>query len=142
MSEKSKFWWRWLQATCLVVQAFGAFMVLSPSGTNGLFGFLVLGDAGAISQFNERAVDYVGLLHAILGSVLVGWGVALLLVVRQFHMRHPEQVCRLVLLSLLFWVVPDTAYSLWSGFWQNAMLNTSFIALFAPPLIASRVQRD
>lgn len=142
MSEKSKFWWRWLQATCLVVQAFGAFMVLSPSGTNGLFGFLVLGDAGAISQFNERAVDYVGLLHAILGSVLVGWGVALLLVVRQFHMRHPEQVCRLVLLSLLFWVVPDTAYSLWSGFWQNAVLNTSFIALFAPPLIASRVQRD
>jgi len=142
MSEKSKFWWRWLQATCLVVQAFGAFMVLSPSGTNGLFGFLVLGDAGAISQFNERAVDYVGLLHAILGSVLVGWGVALILVVRQFHMRHPEQVCRLVLLSLLFWVVPDTAYSLWSGFWQNAVLNTSFIALFAPPLIASRVQRD
>ena len=117
-------------------------MVLSPSGTNGLFGFLVLGDAGAISQFNERAVDYVGLLHAILGSVLVGWGVALLLVVRQFHMRHPEQVCWLVLLLLLFWVVPDTAYSLWSGFWQNAVLNTSFIALFAPPLIASRVQRD
>ncbi|MCE2969163.1 MAG: hypothetical protein LW847_02850 [Burkholderiales bacterium] len=142
MSEKSKFWCRWLQAACLAVQAFGAFMVLSPTGTNGLFGFLVLGDAGAIGQFGERAVDYVGLLHAILGSVLVGWGVALLLVVRQFYMRDPQQVSRLVMLSLLFWVVPDTAYSLWSGFWQNAVLNASFIALFAPPLIASRVQRD
>ena len=141
MSDKSSFWWRWLQAACLVVQGFGAFMVLSPSGTNGLFGFLVLGDAGAIGQFHERAVDYVGLLHAILGSVLVGWGVALFLVVRQFYMQHPEPVSRLVFLSLVFWVVPDTAYSLWSGFWQNAVLNASFIALFAPPLIASRVRR-
>jgi hypothetical protein len=41
MSDKSKFWCRWLQVACLVVQGFGAFMVLSPSGTNSLFGPLL-----------------------------------------------------------------------------------------------------
>jgi len=35
--------------------------------------------------------------------------------------------------SLVVWLVPDTGCSLWSGFWQNAVLNTVALALFALP---------
>ncbi|MFM8411597.1 MAG: hypothetical protein ACKOCT_15140, partial [Alphaproteobacteria bacterium] len=40
--------------------------------------------------------------------------------------------------SLAAWFVPDTLYSLWSGFWPNAVLNFSFATLFALPLAALR----
>ncbi len=41
-------------------------------------------------------------------------------------------------LSVFAWYVPDTSYSLLSGYWQNALLNTVFLALFAVPLLATR----
>lgn len=142
MSEKSEFWFRWLQVACVIVQAFGAFMVVWPGGINAFFGLLVLGDSSVMGRFQPPAATYVGLLHAVLGAVLVGWGVALLLVIRFFYKLRPVLVCRLVAISLLCWALPDTAYSLWSGFWQNAVLNAGFVAIFAPPLIALRDQRD
>lgn len=40
--------------------------------------------------------------------------------------------------SLVAWFIPDTAYSLLSGFWQNAVLNAGFVLLFAIPLAALR----
>jgi hypothetical protein len=36
--------------------------------------------------------------------------------------------------SALAWFIPDTSYSLISGFWQNAVLNLAFAMLFALPL--------
>jgi hypothetical protein len=33
--------------------------------------------------------------------------------------------------------VPDTAFSLGTGFWQNAVLNAVFVVLFAVPLAAT-----
>lgn len=44
----------------------------------------------------------------------------------------------LIALSVAAWFVPDTSYSLLSGFWQNAVLNTVFAGLFAIPLWATR----
>ncbi len=35
------------------------------------------------------------------------------------------------------WFTPDTAFSLWSGFWQNAVLNVAVATLFAVPLAAT-----
>jgi hypothetical protein len=34
--------------------------------------------------------------------------------------------------SLAAWLIPDTTLSLWSGFWQNAVLNVVLAILFAP----------
>lgn len=142
MTTRSGFWLRWLQAACVAVQAFGLFMVLSSAGTKALFGWLLLGDSAAIDRFPASAADYIGLLHAVLGAVLFGWGVALFLIVRWLHPHHPEAVRRIVVLSIIAWAVPDTAFSLWSGYWQNAALNAAFVALFVPSLIALRAPRD
>jgi hypothetical protein len=97
---KSRFWWRWLQGACVGVQAFGLFTTLSPAGARAFFGRLLLGDASAIGGFPTAAARYIDLLHAVLGAVLFGWGVALFLLVRGLHSSHPDAVRRIVMLSI------------------------------------------
>ena len=38
---------------------------------------------------------------------------------------------------MVAWFIPDTAFSLWTGAWQNAALNFMLLALFAVPLAAT-----
>jgi len=39
--------------------------------------------------------------------------------------------------SLAAWYFPDTLFSLWTGYWPNAVLNSVFALLFAVPLVAT-----
>ncbi len=38
--------------------------------------------------------------------------------------------------SLVAWFIPDTVFSIISGFWENAVQNFVFAVLFAIPLVA------
>ena len=38
---------------------------------------------------------------------------------------------------MIAWFIPDTAFSMYSGFWQNAALNPVFVVMFAIPLAAT-----
>ena len=68
---------------------------------------------------------------------MVGWGVALLLIVRGPLRRDLREGWTIVTVSVLAWFLPDTSFSLISGFGQNAVLNLVFLVLFAVPLIAT-----
>ncbi len=68
---------------------------------------------------------------------MVGWGTALVLVVRGPFASGAAIGWRIIAVSVTAWFVLDTAYSLWSGFWQNAVLNVVFLVLFAVPLAAT-----
>jgi hypothetical protein len=68
---------------------------------------------------------------------MFGWGLALLLVVRGPFARGAREGWLIVAVSVAAWFVPDTAFSMWAGFWQNAVLNVVFLALFAAPLAAT-----
>jgi hypothetical protein len=70
----------------------------------------------------------------VVGSVMVGWGVVLALVVRGPLASGSRLAWWMIALPVGVWLVPDTAYSLWSGFWQNGALNLVFLILFAVPL--------
>ncbi len=133
----SKFWLRWLLAVTLGVIIFGLFLVLAPSLTRQIFSLLVYGDTERITTFGVDAVAYISLVHAVLGSVMFGWGIALLFIVRGLFARGAIEGWQIVAVSVAAWFVPDTAFSLWSGFWQNALLNATFIILFAVPLAAT-----
>jgi len=133
----STFWVRWLLAVTLGVMAFGLFLVLAPSLTRQGFSLLVYADTARIATFGADAVAYIALVHAVLGGVMFGWGVALLLVVRGLFARGALEGWQIVAVSVAAWFVPDTAFSLWSGFWQNALLNVAFIIVFAVPLAAT-----
>ena len=60
----------------------------------------------------------------------------MLLVLRGPFRRDPREGWTILAVSLTAWFVPDTIFSLASGFWQNAVLNAVFAVLYGIPLAA------
>lgn len=130
-------WWRWLVVMTVVVMLFGIGMVVAPGLTRQAFGWLVYASPDRIGAFGADAVAYISLVHAVLGAVLFGWGTAMLLIVLGPLRRGAREGWQMLVVSLVAWFIPDTAFSLWSGFWQNAALNVAVAALFAIPMAAT-----
>jgi hypothetical protein len=118
--------------------SFGLVLVLAPSISRQGFSLLVYASAAHIDTFGQEQVRYISLAHAVIGGVMVGWGVAIFYVTKSLLARGERIAWNLIALSVGAWFVPDTLYSLISGYWQNAVLNTAFLALFALPLWATR----
>ncbi len=129
-------WIRWLLVVSAGVMLFGLVLVAAPAITRQGFSLLVYASASRIDTFGAEQVRYVSLAHAVIGGVMVGWGVALLMVTRELLAKGSRLGWNLMAISLGAWFIPDTAYSLLSGYWQNAVLNTVFLTLFAVPLWA------
>ncbi|HEU5097710.1 MAG TPA: hypothetical protein VFU22_01610 [Roseiflexaceae bacterium] len=137
VKERSVFWWRWLVVVTVGVALFGISMVLSPNRIRQLFSLVMFSSPEHISDFGEPAVAYISLTHAVMGAVMFGWAIALLFILFGPFRRDSHEAWLTLTVSLLAWFVPDTVYSLWSGFWQNAVLNSVFVVLFAIPLAAT-----
>jgi hypothetical protein len=137
----SPFWTAWLSAAAAGVVAFGLVLVLAPSLARQGFSLLLYGTPGRIDGFGPEAARYIALAHAVIGGVMAGWGSALFYGIRTLFAKGSPVAWKLIALSVCAWFVPDTAYSLLSGFWRNALLNTVFLALFAAPLWATRGMR-
>jgi hypothetical protein len=139
----SRFWINWLLAVSAAVVLFGLALVLAPSAAKQGFSLLIYASTSRLDGFGQEPVRYIGLAHAVIGGVMVGWGVALFYVTKAFLARGEPAAWNLVALSVGAWFVPDTAYSLASGYWPNAVLNMGFLTLFALPLWATRgLRRD
>lgn len=137
VSQPPSFWVSWLTVVSVGVTLFGFSLVILPYAARQGFSLLIYGDAGHISSFGEEAAGYVALAHAVLGSVMLGWGVALILIVRRQFARGSRLGWQVISVSVLCWFFPDTAFSLWTGFWQNALLNILIFVLFLVPLAAT-----
>jgi hypothetical protein len=137
-NTKITFWWRWLVVVSIGVVLFGFILVLFPALTLQGFSLLFYGDAELLGQNTAAAVSYIKLLHAVLGAVMVGWGTALLYVLFCTFRDNLAIGWKTVTATVLAWFIPDTTYSLISGFWQNAVLNVVFLILFTIPLLAMR----
>ena len=113
-------------------------MILSPDLIRQFFSLLVFAFANGIeSHFGTSAVAYITLVHGVLGAVMFGWGVSLLLVLLGPFQRASREGWLILSVSVAVWFIPDTLFSLWTGFWQNAVLNLVFGLLFAIPLVAT-----
>lgn len=137
MNPKFLFWWRWLVVVTLGVLLFGLSLVLLPRPTQQLFNWLFFSSPQGNPAFSEAAVAYITFVCAVLGAVMFGWAVALLYALFGPFRCELREGWNMVTVSLTAWFVPDTAFSLWSGFWQNAVLNIGFAILFAIPLAAT-----
>jgi hypothetical protein len=137
-SQPPTFWIHWLLAVEGGIVAFGMALVLAPGATRQAFSLLVYSAPEHIDSFGTEQVRYISLAHAVIGGVMVGWGAALYGITRALLARGDRTGWNLVALSVAAWFVPDTAYSLLSGYWQNALMNAVFLTLFAVPLLASR----
>jgi len=136
-SPPGPFWVSWLRLATLAVAAFGAVLVVAPGLARQGFSLLAYADRQRIDSFGAQAGAYIALVHAVLGGVMLGWGLALWLVVRGPFARGAREAWTTMAVSVAAWFVPDTLFSLWSGFWQNAVLNLGFAVSFAVPLAAT-----
>jgi hypothetical protein len=134
----ASFWFRWLQGATAGTIAFGLALVAMPELARQGFGLLMFGEAGALAGFGPGVQPYLTLAHGVMGSVMVGWGLALWLTLQGLFRRGERHGWDLFVVSLVGWFVPDTTASLWTGLWPNAVLNTVFGLAFALPLIATR----
>lgn len=134
-------WLRWLKIALAITALFGLMLVLAPALTRALFGAILYGDIAAIDARYGVALPYIDLVHAVLGAVMAGWAALMFLVVRGPLARGEREAWWMLVVSIGVWFVPDTAYSLVSGHWQNALFNVAFLAMFVPPLLALRPTR-
>jgi hypothetical protein len=132
------FWWRWLlTATCAVIIA-GACLVFLPGFARNLFGVLYYGSATALDDFPDEAVRYITLAHGVLGAVMISWGVAFAFVLLGPFRQAQPNAWWTFSVSLATWFVVDSGFSLWTGFWQNAVLNAVIALFFLPALAGMR----
>lgn len=80
--------------------------------------------------------DAAFLLNAILGGVLVGFGLMIWLVAERVYRNDPALGRGLILTPLIGWFVCDGLGSVIAGAWFNVVLNTVFLAIFVAPLAA------
>ena len=131
------FWLYWLWAATLGLWVFGLSMILTPDAIRWAFSLMLYGDGQHVaSTFGTAANDYIRLLHGVLGAVMFGWGVMIAVVLRRALSQGHAESINWILLPLLAWYLPDTLFSLYTGFWQNAVLNTVFLLVFLVPLMA------
>lgn len=136
-STRLIFWWRWLIVVTLGMMFFAIAMVALPALTLQFFGLLLYSSPDALSTFGAPAIAYITLVHGVFGSVMFGWGVALFYILLGPFRRGSREGWLMLVVSLAAWFVPDTALSLWAGFWQNAALNGVITVLYIIPLVAS-----
>jgi len=134
MSQSQLVWWRVLVTVILGLVLFGLLLVSLPDFSARTFSLLVYSSPARLESFGVEATSYIRLVHAVLGAVMVGWGVLFLFIALGPLRKGSRDACRMFAVSLLAWYVPDTTYSLVSGFWQNAVLNTVIAIFFAVPL--------
>jgi hypothetical protein len=128
------FYWRWLTAVTVGFLLLGIAMVLAPGTTRRMFGALDLPSPDATTAIDAPAVAYITLSHGVLGAVIFAWGVTLLFVVLGPLRRGSREAWLTYAVSVAAWFVTDTAFSLWTGFWQNAVLNSVVALALAIPL--------
>ncbi len=114
----------------------GLIMVTGPisplmSGVNVFLDFAYQPFDG-MQQVTEGAA---WLLNAILGGILVGFGVMIWMIAERVY-RHDMPLGRsLILVPLVCWFICDSAGSILAGAWFNAVINVAIIVLFLVPLL-------
>jgi hypothetical protein len=127
INDQARFWATFLLVCGWVFCAVGLAFVLLPTLTAQVFALILYGNPQELLSNEPKLVRYLFLIHAILGAVLASWGFAITRFALQ--MRGTEvrfDPAHALLGVFLVWFIPDTTYSLLSGFWQNAVFNLGF----------------
>ena len=102
-----------------------------------LFDRLGFGPAdGGVTSGDAR--DYVQLMVAVVGAVIVGWMTTLFLVLRTATAELDRATWTIVTTSVIVWFVVDTGASLVLGWPTHALFNVGFMGALAVPLAALR----
>jgi hypothetical protein len=135
MNSRIRVWWYWL-------------VIIVTSGLTLLgIGFSIVPDVmqSVINQvfftpsqveniFTEEVNSFLKFIYGVLGSVMIAWSVTLLFILAGQFRRGESEGWNTITVSILIWFIVDSAISILTGFWQNAVSNTVFLVLAAIPL--------
>jgi hypothetical protein len=124
-TARQRFWASWLVWTGWLFCATGLSFVLLREFTAQVFALILYADSQVLLKLEPPVLRYVFLVHAILGAVIATFGYSIVQFAKQIRGDAPLPYLSLWGV-LLVWFVPDTSYSLLSGFWQNAIFNLAF----------------
>lgn len=122
---------RSIKGAAIITAGFGLFLAISSTdATDGLLRYcadLVFFRRG---EGPDHLTDTNHLVDAIAGGVMVGWGVMFWLLADRLLHTAPKQIKHIMITSLACWFMVDSAGSIASGGWLNAVLNLSFPIMF------------
>ena len=131
-----------LKIAAIVFELFGVLMILSllPGMAGVLTPLVQLAtlDGGATAPYASVEGRF---LAAVLGGVTIGLGTAVWMITTQVYADDPIKGGPLLLVPTVAWFVTDGIGSVLAGAPFNIVLNVSFLALVAVPVIASRRNR-
>ena len=73
-------------------------------------------------------------LSALLGGILFGWGILIWFLSSKIYDIAPEQIRKIVLISLISWFIVDSLGSVFSSNSSNAIANIFLLLLLVGPL--------
>ena len=97
--------------------------------------FLDLAILPAFDGAQSFAATETRLLIAICGGICVGWGVMYYLIVAHVFEDNPKLGRKLILTPIIAWFCVDSLGSVLAGAPFNAVLNLSFLFMFAVPVL-------
>jgi len=135
--DMSAFWRTWLNAWAWVVIVFGLVLAgggLDATDTAAEAAFAIVG-GGAPLEWTPHLRFSV----ALMGAVTMGWGVTYLALFMAAHRLGADAapVWRLATIGMVAWFVIDSALSVATGFWMNAVSNTGLAIGYLVPVLAS-----
>ena len=77
---------------------------------------------------------------ALYGSVMIGWGVTLVLAGKIAFRRDDRELKGALLAGLALWLVFEAAASAWLGVWFNVGVDVMVLMLFTVPLLRHRLK--
>lgn len=135
-------WSIWMRAWCWGMLAFGALLVTAaiPGLDGAVRALYVLFSA---NPSNAAAFDHSATRFGLglQGALTIGWGLTILTLLSAARAAGAP-LWRGLTGALLVWYVIDSAISIATGFWPNAVSNTVLMAAFAYPVFAAGVLRS
>ncbi|MFW9995457.1 MAG: hypothetical protein ACFFD4_25700 [Candidatus Odinarchaeota archaeon] len=89
-------------------------------------------------ELTDGEIKFHNLLSGVIGGTMMGWGVMLLFLAYRLLKKPEEWIWTAIAASLITWYACDTLASVIAGSMLNIALNTTFLIVSLPPVIANR----
>lgn len=125
----------WLKVTAVVIASFGPILFLSTmvetAGPARLTMDLLSWPIDGAQNFDAPTTRF---LSALTGGFLLGWGVMIWMLSGAAYDAAPEAVRKAVVTGALAWFFLDSAGSITSGNWTNALFNIAILLVAVGPM--------
>lgn len=125
----------WLRVSAITIAAFAPLLFLATMPGMQEPARLVLDLlAWPLDGFPSYGSQEIRFLSALTGGFLLGWGVMVWCLANWVHDLAPEGVRKSLLAGALSWFLLDSAGSITSGQWPNALWNVLVLLLVIGPM--------